>query len=303
MSKQANISSQVLRWPGSKWRAARAVVDRLPRHATFVEPFGGSAAAILQKKPSAIEIYNDTNNELTLFWRVLRNPEKRADLINAIRNTPYSRADFHQAASGPVTAGVFKVAESAEDQPNFSQGEQCGPAEGEYSYEGEIEALRQFLVRSWMGFGRGGTLFDMRRGERGAMGQAGRWDRLPDSLENAGRRFKNVIIEALEPLKCLRRYDGPETLFFINAPDPDVGDRVDFYGYSDLFALALALQQCEGMVVVLGDTPFYLPMFGQFGWKQARIHREPAWVNPAFLNSQPAATGSLFSTLEHEVAL
>jgi len=57
---------------GGKTRIARAIVDLLPAHEHYVEPFGGSLAVLLAKRPSAMETVNDINRALMTFWRVLR---------------------------------------------------------------------------------------------------------------------------------------------------------------------------------------------------------------------------------------
>ena len=46
----------VLRYPGSKWNIARSLVDLIPEHHSYVEPYFGSGAVFFSKPYSDIEI-------------------------------------------------------------------------------------------------------------------------------------------------------------------------------------------------------------------------------------------------------
>ena len=51
--------SQIIRFVGSKWYAAQDLINAFPSHRVYCEPFGGSAAVLLRKPRSTIEILND----------------------------------------------------------------------------------------------------------------------------------------------------------------------------------------------------------------------------------------------------
>ena len=106
----------VLRYLGGKNRYAREIIEHFPPHFCYLEPCGGSAGVLLNKAPSAVEIYNDLDGEVVNFFRVLRNGHS-GELIDAIRLTPYSREELNHAR--PV--------------------------------KDPVERARRFLVRSWFG--------------------------------------------------------------------------------------------------------------------------------------------------------
>src|SRR3972149_6019452 len=59
-------------WYGGKFSHLDWLLPLLPKCHHYCEPFGGSAAVLLNKEPSPIETYNDIDGEVVNFFRVLR---------------------------------------------------------------------------------------------------------------------------------------------------------------------------------------------------------------------------------------
>lgn len=99
-------SRPALRYHGSKWRAAPWIIAHLPDdHDVYIEPFGGSAAVLLQKARSPIEVYNDLDGDVVNFFRLLR--EQPDELIRAIHWTPFAHAEqqlSREPADDPLEA-------------------------------------------------------------------------------------------------------------------------------------------------------------------------------------------------------
>src|SRR5262249_686595 len=72
----------------------------LPQSVHYCEPFGGSAAVLINRQPAPVETYNDIDGEVVNFFRVLR--EKPDELIRAIGLTPFSRRELEIAVTEPV---------------------------------------------------------------------------------------------------------------------------------------------------------------------------------------------------------
>jgi len=51
------------------------ILKHFPKHSTYVEAFGGAASILFQKEPSEIEIYNDLEQNVYSFFKVLSNSE------------------------------------------------------------------------------------------------------------------------------------------------------------------------------------------------------------------------------------
>ena len=87
-------------WYGGKYSHLDWLLPLLPKATHYCEPFGGSAAVLLNREPSPVETYNDIDGQVANFFRVLR--EQRKALVEAIGLTPFSREEFERAILEPV---------------------------------------------------------------------------------------------------------------------------------------------------------------------------------------------------------
>ena len=95
---------------GGKTRLAAKIVELLPAHEHYVEPFAGGLSVLLAKRPSRMETVNDLDGLLMAFWRVLR--DKPEQLARVCALTPHSRAE-HAAARAAVGDEVLDDLELA----------------------------------------------------------------------------------------------------------------------------------------------------------------------------------------------
>lgn len=228
----SNLKRPVLRYHGSKWRIAPWIISHFPKHRIYVEAFGGSASLLLRKAPSEIEIYNDLDEDVVNFFKVLRDPVSASRLSELIRLTPYSRNDYDEA---------FKPADDS------------------------VEKARRLAIRSALGFGSNAGTRMSKCGFRGNDWKARKsnahvWTTLPDAIQNAIARFSGVVIENLPATKLIEAQDGPETLFYLDPPYVFKTRSSFSSGNSyrhemtdeDHAALAAAAKSAEGFVVVSG---------------------------------------------------
>ena len=87
-------------WYGGKYSHLNWLLPLLPMTTHYCEPFGGSAAVLINRPPAPVETYNDIDGEVANFFRMLRD-EKDA-LVEAIGLTPFSREEFEQAILEPT---------------------------------------------------------------------------------------------------------------------------------------------------------------------------------------------------------
>lgn len=83
------------------------ILAQLPPHEIYVEPFGGMAGILMQKRPSRVEVYNDQSSALhNLLWIVREQPD---ELRAVLKMTPYSRREFLDCVKGVQEPGLGAV--------------------------------------------------------------------------------------------------------------------------------------------------------------------------------------------------
>lgn len=102
-TKHAKLRSP-LNYFGSKSRIASRIVKHFPTHHTFVDVFGGSAAVLLAKAPSPVEVYNDIDGDLVNFFRVLQDLPLYSRLCWALTSGYMRRTAFQSIDAG--TRGI-----------------------------------------------------------------------------------------------------------------------------------------------------------------------------------------------------
>ena len=180
---------------GGKWDLATWIISHFPEHRVYAEPFGGAASVLLRKRSAVVDVYNDLNDEVVAFFRTLRDPSARRELIGRLELTPFSRTEFELARRD---AG--------------------GDAD-------EIERVRRFVVRSSMSIGahakaKNATAFRSGPGAPEIKGAryAHVWRNRVDNLETIAGRFRSVIIECRDYRWLVERYDTRHTLFYCDPP-------------------------------------------------------------------------------------
>lgn len=266
------ITAPVIRYHGSKFRLAPWVIEHLPEHTCYVEPFGGAGGVLMQKARSYAEVYNDLDGDIVNLFRVLQGEQSRAELIKAVTFTPYARAEF-------------EIAWEPTDDP--------------------VECARRTIIRAQMGFGsagatKGKTGFRIDTKREYGTAQA-LWAEYPESIAEIGQRLSGVLIENRPAIEVMRAHDARQTLHYVDPPYMHdtryLGAKHGRYYRHEMTdaqhaELLTALLELEGMVVISGyPCELYDSML--VGWDRretsARIsagrgtatRTECIWLNPA----------------------
>lgn len=87
-------------WFGGKGahKIKQAVLEALPPHTRYVEPFGGGASILLSKPPCAVETYNDVNRGVVNFFRVISNVHTFGEFMARSALLPVSRELYEEFA-------------------------------------------------------------------------------------------------------------------------------------------------------------------------------------------------------------
>ena len=64
LGRCVGVTLSAFPYPGGKTVYCNEIINRLPDHRRYVEPFGGSAAVLLNKPHSYIEVFNDLDDDV-----------------------------------------------------------------------------------------------------------------------------------------------------------------------------------------------------------------------------------------------
>lgn len=85
-------------WFGGKGapKIKQMILEALPPHSRYLEPFGGGASILLAKPPCAVEVYNDVNRGVVNFFRVISDAETFAKFMARASLLPVSRELYEE---------------------------------------------------------------------------------------------------------------------------------------------------------------------------------------------------------------
>jgi DNA adenine methylase len=256
-------------WYGGKFSHLDWLLPFLPNCHHYCEPFGGSAAVLLNRDPSPVETYNDLDNEVVNFFRVLRT--QKDALVESIGLTPFSREEFYHACMPPT-----------------------GPMSG-------LEKARRFFVRARQvrtglaqtaSLGRWANCKNTSRA--GMSGVVSRWLGSVEALPHIAERLLRVQIENRPALEIIDLYDDKGAFFYCDPPYPHEtrGDS-KAYGYEltddNHRAFSEKLHGIRGRAAISGyHGPLYDKLFADWHCIEApakqchsikRSRQEVLWIN------------------------
>lgn len=221
-----------LKTHGGKHYLASKIVELMPPHLHYVEPFFGGGSVLLTKDPNGVsEVANDLNGRLMNFWRVMQDEDLFARFQRILQATPFSEVawrDAHQRlrADGDVVqdAAAFFI--------------EC----------------RQSLA------GRGDTFAPLSktRTRRGMNEQASAWMNAVDGLATVHQRLHRVVVLDRPAMEVIRQQDGPDTLYYLDPPYPQTTrTATQTYGEyemadTDHSALLELINSLRGRVMISG---------------------------------------------------
>lgn len=277
LEKYAQPERPIVRYHGGKWKLAPWIIEHLPPHRVYVEPFGGGGSVLLQKPRSYAEVYNDLDGEMVNLFMVVR--DRGAELARLVELTPFARAEY---------LGSFPES----DDP--------------------VEQARRTLIRSFMGFGSNALCRNIKSGFRSNSNRSGTtpardWMNYPNVLVRIVERLRGVVIENKDAVEVMLQHDGDQTLHYCDPPYVHSTRATlartgahGHHGYNHEMddeqhvALVKALRELRGMVVVSGyRCDLYDELFE--GWQRidCQAHADGAldrveslWLSPNVRLSQ-----------------
>lgn len=220
-------------WIGGKRHLARRICAILAAtdHAAYCEPFIGMGGVFLRRRVRPpVEVMNDVSGDVVTLFRVLqRFPEA---LLRELRWRPAMRAEFDRLKETP-------------DRDLL-----------------DIERAARFLYLQTLAFG--GKVAGQNFGTNAAGPHNFDIRRIEKRIARLHDRLAGVVIENLDWLDFLGRYDKPGTLFYLDPPywgsEGDYGAGLFIRG--DFQRMADRLQAAEGKFLLsINDRPEIREMF------------------------------------------
>lgn len=211
---------------GGKQRIASKILPHFPRHTVYVEPFAGGASLLFAKPKPLVtnsghyrEVLNDTSDLLINLYRVAI--KQRQELETEIMATLYSQSDYlrsEEIIKNPSKYDNLTKAWAVYVNMNQSFCNQLnnGWRTGCYSNNHPISWHNKQL-------------------------------QLPEILN----RIKDIYISCEDAIKCIERWDSPQTLFYCDPPYPGA-NQGHYSGYTleDFKNLCDVLDNIKGSYVL-----------------------------------------------------
>ncbi|WP_040209846.1 DNA adenine methylase [Clostridium polynesiense] len=240
---------KALKWPGAKWSIADKIVDLIPEHKIYLEPFFGSGAVFFSKSPCNTEILNDLDDEVVNLFRCIR--DKSEELSRAVYFTPYSREEYKKSYDRSGT---------------------------------DIERARQFLIRANMA--RAGMQYysSSWRHAGPVLGAtckqrvSGDWNKVPERILEAAARLKDAEIENANALDLIKKYNRQDCLIYVDPPYLLSTRRQRYYNVEmtedkEHVELIELLKKHSGPVLISGyDSDLYNELLT--GWDRKEIQAQ-----------------------------
>lgn len=235
-----------LKWHGGKHYLAKQIVEMMPPHVHYVEPFFGGGSVLLEKDPEGVsEVVNDLNLELTNFWAALQQDVAFSKMQRLLEAKPFSENEFRHSKNRIIL-----------DDPDPS-------------------AAVAFFIRcrqSRAGCFKDFATLTRNRTRRKMNEQASAWLTAIEGLPAIHARLKRVVILNRDALKVIEQPDGPNTLFYLDPPYlHDTRSTTGQYAHEmtdtqhlDLLNL---LGGIEGKFMLSGyESKLYAEAVSRFGW-------------------------------------
>lgn len=176
---------------GGKSELAPWIVDHLPDHDCYVEPFAGSASVLLGKPRSNVEVLNDLDGDVVHFFETVR--DQGDELREHVRDIPYSRQLYDEWAD------------------EFYAG---------YRPDDPIERAARWLYLRYAAFGGkyGRKTGFKRPSVKNHSPPSKVWLKVPDRVTAVRDRLQGVAIECTDALELLETYDSPKTAAYCDPP-------------------------------------------------------------------------------------
>ncbi|MCE8015898.1 DNA adenine methylase [Halomonas sp. MCCC 1A17488] len=215
-------SKPILPWMGGKRRLAKQIIPLFQEHTAYVEPFCGGAAVFFMKSPSQVEVINDVHGELVNLYRVVKHHPD--ELVRQFRWGLVSREEY--------------LTQRQIDPRHLT----------------DIQRAARFFYLQKLAFG--GKVAGQTFGTSATSPPRLNLMRIEEDLSTAHLRLARTVVEHLDWAECMRRYDRPGTLFYLDPPYWGTAGYGNDFGLEQYHLMASLAREAKGQVVIsVNDVP------------------------------------------------
>lgn len=261
---------------GGKQTLAARIVELIPSHNLYCEPFFGGGAVFFTKPKSEVEVINDINGEVINFFKVVK--KRQVELEKEIKATLHSRE-------------LFKKARVVYENPELFDEVKRAWAFWTLTNQGFAG-----MVTSW-GFGKTPSKERTLKKKREAF-----------SVKEYGERLSAVQIECNDALKVIDRCDAKDTFFYIDPPYFN-SDQGHYGGYTkeDYVRLLEKLRKIKGKFLLSSYPSAELRAYSRkYKWKSTSVkkavavtkHTDKEKTEMMVMNYEPSKAGKFIQQTE-----
>jgi len=207
---------------GGKQALADTIIDMLPAHKIYCEPFFGGGAVFFRKPKSYLEVINDIDDRLINFYHAVQNNfEQLKTLIDSTLNSETMYLHAKDIWNERVPAGEVEKAWSVW---LITNGSFAGSMHGGWKWSNGSS------------------------GSHTGVYIANKRNSFSKELNN---RLNHVQISCRDAIKVIQERDTPDTVFYLDPPYPgSYQGHYTGYTHKDLYELLQALAVIKGKFIL-----------------------------------------------------
>lgn len=189
---------------------------------SYIEPFGWTGEIILNNKPSALEVFNDSSAVYSLVFKTLQDMNKAKEVADLFENLfdNYNPEEKHYQLCNKIFNAYINADASLENVKDVVNSPLC--KEYPALYRKEPDVATTFAVVYGIMCSSHMKPFNAYTDSKIAVFKWGNWTeprrREARELANLHKRIAQTIIESRDPVECVKTYDSAYALFLINPP-------------------------------------------------------------------------------------
>ena len=227
---------------GGKQRLARRIVQLIPPHRLYCEPFIGGGAVFFEKPKSEVEVINDTNREVINFYRIAQ--QDFTSLEKEVLITLHSRDAHRRARVINQNPDMFSDIKRAWAFWTLASQSFSSIVGSSWGYDKSVKTTSRKIHNKRESF-----------------------------TVDYAIRLQEVQIECADALRIIESRDTPESFFYCDPPyfNSDMG-HYDGYTEMDFEALLKLLSRIEGKFLLSSYPSALLERYvAENGWKQDTV--------------------------------